>query len=1041
MALVVAESAGALVELDVGDSMQSLARLVDSQRELFHSQIDQLQQLVVAQCKLTGVNPLAQEMAAGALSIRIGKRPRDLLNPKAVKYLQSVFSIKDTIGKKETRELSALCGVTVSQVREFFAGQRSRVRKLVRLSREKATRLEASKISNEEHSSSSDQLKPISKEPSGNAADALVIREIKPFPDNTGTLGTVKIDQQDIPNSTGLVKVEEGCRSLSQEKTVPGVDSDDKEFLDNIFNLMRKEDTFSGQVKLLEWVLCIQNTAVLIWFSNNGGISILATWLSQAATEEQTTMLLVIFKVLYHLPLHKALPVHMSAIVPAVNRLRFYRTSDISNRARILLSRWSKVFKKSQALKRPLVSSSNTAEIEALHKKRMGDFLGDELCQSKVDIPEFILSLTGGTEITRTTEPKQTLKLLPASSDSSKKHDRSVSLTKFKERRKVLLVEQPDHKAGGRSAQVVRMVSSNHSRPMSADDIQKAKLRAMFMQHKYGKADPSSSGSKSQKNEDLKASSASQTNNIMSECKSPQDPPLIKEENSITVSTTDNLLNESETLINSNPDSTPKQVSSGMLNCKLIQWKIPPVMQMNVEWSVGAGENSKEVDAQTQRTRREKETLSSRLQDIPHDPKEPWDLEMDFDDSLTPEIPTEQPPDADVEEGPSSSPVKQVDEAPATVSAPVTTTASVPSTSDGAPEPDLELLAVLLKNPDLVFALTSNQGKNLSSEEMVALLDMLKRNGVALTGMLNEVAQPEGKSHPETTPQVQEPPASLPSPTPPSEAARGRWRSEFPVFSRTPVLQPHLPGNRPAAAPPVAAPGLAPSILSMPQVTAAIDSARQIFPSSSLLPPVSSSAPALPPQTPYAMYPMQQSTVPDFGLPNTAVISSMPRHGSFDHGPSSISGISSLPTLPHTLKASHPPPKFEASRAPAWPPAPGAAAAVVRRDTTPDRCFPIQNSYGSHPSGPAPSSHLLPGRRRGEDRNGIELEARSPTGGPATTFPELQGGWSYNDGSRRDSGWDKRPDWSRQQAPVSRDRHWSGGGDKRWRDHDHGRRR
>ncbi|CAL9071645.1 unnamed protein product [Musa textilis] len=1033
MALVVAESAGALVELDVGDSMQSLARLVDSQRELFHSQIDQLQQLVVAQCKLTGVNPLAQEMAAGALSIRIGKRPRDLLNPKAVKYLQSVFSIKDTIGKKETRELSALCGVTVSQVREFFAGQRSRVRKLVRLSREKATRLEASKTSNEEHSLSSDQLKPISKEPSGNAADALVIREIKLFPDNTGTLGTVKIDQQDMPNSTGLVKVEEGCQSLSLEKTVPGVDSDDKEFLDNILNLMRKEDTFSGQVKLLEWVLRIQNTAVLIWFSNNGGISILVTWLSQAAIEEQTTVLLVIFKVLYHLPLHKALPVHMSAIVPAVNRLRFYRTSDISNRARILLSRWSKVFKKSQALKRPIVSSSNTAEMEALHKKRMGGFLGDELCQSKVDIPEFILSLTGGTEITRTTEPKQTLKLLPASSDSSKKHDRSISLTKFKERRKILLVEQPDHKAGGRSAQVIRMVSSNHSRPISADDIQKAKLRAMFMQHKYGKAHPSSSGSKSQKNEDRKASSASQTNNIMSECKSPQDPQLIKEENSITtVSTTDNLLSESETLINSNPDSTPKQVSSGMLNCKLIQWKIPPELQINVEWSVGAGENSKEVDAQTQRTRREKETLYSRHQDIPPDPKEPWDLEMDFDDSLTPEIPTEQPPDADVEEGPSSSPVKQVDEAPATASAPVTTTASAPSTSDGAPEPDLELLAVLLKNPDLVFALTSNQGKSLSSEETVALLDMLKRNGVALTGMLNEVAQPEGKSHPETTPQVQEPPASLPSPTPPSEAARGSWRSEFPVFPRTPVLQPHLHGNRAAAAP-----GLAPSTtLSMPQVTAAIDSARQIFPSSSLLP-----APALPPQTPSAMYPMQQSTVPDFGLPNTAVVSSMPRRGSFDHGASAISGIPSLPTLPHTLQASHPQPKFEASRAPAWPPAPGAAAAAVRRDTTPDGCFPIQNSYGSQPSGPPPSSHLLPGRRRGEDRNGIELEARSPAGGPATTFPELQGGWSYNDGPRRDSGWDKRPEWSRQQAPGSRDRHWSGGGDKRWRDHDHGRRR
>lgn len=30
--------------------------------------------------------------------------------------MQSIFAIKDTIGKKETREISALCGVTVTQV-------------------------------------------------------------------------------------------------------------------------------------------------------------------------------------------------------------------------------------------------------------------------------------------------------------------------------------------------------------------------------------------------------------------------------------------------------------------------------------------------------------------------------------------------------------------------------------------------------------------------------------------------------------------------------------------------------------------------------------------------------------------------------------------------------------------------------------------------------------------------------------------------------------------------------------------------------------
>ena len=88
---------------------------------------------------------------------------------------------------------------------------------------------------------------------------------------------------------------------------------------------------------------------------------ILATWLSQAAVEEQTSVLLLILKVnldpavtiqclhsfnshitkyyqifwltglqvLCHLPLHKALPTHISAILQSVNKLRFYRTSGV----------------------------------------------------------------------------------------------------------------------------------------------------------------------------------------------------------------------------------------------------------------------------------------------------------------------------------------------------------------------------------------------------------------------------------------------------------------------------------------------------------------------------------------------------------------------------------------------------------------------------------------------------------------------------------------------------------------------------------------
>ncbi|KAM6584522.1 hypothetical protein CsatB_011524 [Cannabis sativa] len=59
------------LEIQIGTSADSLAKSLDSQRELFHSQVDQLQRIVVTQCKLTGANPLSQEMAAGALSIQI----------------------------------------------------------------------------------------------------------------------------------------------------------------------------------------------------------------------------------------------------------------------------------------------------------------------------------------------------------------------------------------------------------------------------------------------------------------------------------------------------------------------------------------------------------------------------------------------------------------------------------------------------------------------------------------------------------------------------------------------------------------------------------------------------------------------------------------------------------------------------------------------------------------------------------------------------------------------------------------------------------
>ncbi|KAI5565234.1 hypothetical protein BDE02_14G111400 [Populus trichocarpa] len=150
-----------LTETEIGSSVESFQKFLDSQREVFHNQIDHLRIIVVTQCKLTGVNPLSQEMAAGALSIKIGKRPRDLINPKAVKYMQEVFTIKDAFSKKESRDISVQFGATVTQVRDFFASQRTRVRKLIRLSMEKAIRVNAHKEPQNGVLTTSDALMPI----------------------------------------------------------------------------------------------------------------------------------------------------------------------------------------------------------------------------------------------------------------------------------------------------------------------------------------------------------------------------------------------------------------------------------------------------------------------------------------------------------------------------------------------------------------------------------------------------------------------------------------------------------------------------------------------------------------------------------------------------------------------------------------------------------------------------------------------------------------------------------------------------------------
>ncbi|KAJ8749570.1 hypothetical protein K2173_026219 [Erythroxylum novogranatense] len=731
-----------LEEIEIGTSASSFQRFLHQQRELFHSQIDQLQSVVVTQCQLTGVNPLSQEMAAGALSIKIGKRPRDLLNPKAVKYMQAVFSIKDAISKKESREISAQFGITVTQVRDFFASQRTRVRKIVRLSREKAIRASASKETQDGVPTSSDPTKPINPIPLNSiGADAFPLNSIIP-----STVPLNSIDPAPVPlNSVGPPSVE-GMPSCSlQDGALPDLDDLEKHFVDNIFNLLRKEETFSGQMKLMEWILRIQNPSVLDWFLSKGAVMILVTWLSQAAAEEQTSVVLVTLKALCHLPLHKTFPEHMSAILQTVNSLRFYRAPDISNRARVLLARWSKIFARSQATRKP----NGIRSQEMILKQSIDEIMGNEVWQpnsSPGNVPALSSEIL---ENVRKMDSSQEMKLLPATiDDPSRKHTLGM-LSHSRERRKVQLVEQPGQKAASRSSQASKAVPVSQSRPMSTDDIQKAKMRALFMQGKYGKTGSSSTGNNGIKTEGLSRYSNA-SSNILSVA-SKVSPQPKKDENKKSMALLPKVSDKSE-------DSKDKMATKDPtvdLYSSLIPWRVPAEIKLINTWRVGNGENSKEVDFQRNRNRREMETKYRAVSEIPSNPKEPWDLEMDHDDSLTPEIPIEQPPDADSADVQIS---HNQTENKVVASEPV-----LPQMGSGT-EPDLELLAVLLKNPELVFALTSGQSGNLSNEDTIKLLDMIKKGGAGLNGVGGNVEE-----------KVE---VSLPSPTPPSKPGTSGWAPE-----------------------------------------------------------------------------------------------------------------------------------------------------------------------------------------------------------------------------------------------------------------------
>lgn len=454
------------------------------------------------------------------------------------------------------------------------------------------------------------------------------------------------------------------------------------------------------------------------------------------------------------------------------------------------------MFSRSQALKKYGTKYSSDSQNELILKQSIGEIMADESWHSSSNASETSLApLYESSENFRKSESPQAVKLLTASSDdSARKNILGVSSSYNRERRKTQFVEQPGQKSAGRSPQASRLAPVGQARPMSADDIQKAKLKAMYkQQNKYGKTGFLYNGINEVKAEGLEKSTTQASifppiskvlvrphieefkKSVIPEPKisSRQEAPLDPEQKKYVKMPPEE---KQKIGVKESPQEKQKMEVKESPQEKLLRvqipWQTPPEVKFNTHWRVGTGENSKEVEVQKNRTHREKETICHTIQEIPCNPKEPWDLEMDYDDTLTPEIPIEQPPDADsVEE--TQVPTDNVTLNNAAAPLPIPSQMTPPqiaNTSASATEPDLELLAVLLKNPELVFALTSGQAGNLSSEDTVKLLDMIKSGGAvaALAGNVNGMRE-------KVEEKVE---VSLPSPTPSSNPGTSGWRQD-----------------------------------------------------------------------------------------------------------------------------------------------------------------------------------------------------------------------------------------------------------------------
>lgn len=151
------------------------------------------------------------------------------------------------------------------------------------MSREKALKLEASKMATNVCSLNTEQT-PLDIETHAQVVEPLSTLEPLEMFQSSSQLAEVpqsSLQQPEVQQCTATpipitptgtiqptdakINPDSVQKETKQEEVAPGVESEDKKFLDSIFALMRKEETFSGQVKLMEWILQINNATILSW--------------------------------------------------------------------------------------------------------------------------------------------------------------------------------------------------------------------------------------------------------------------------------------------------------------------------------------------------------------------------------------------------------------------------------------------------------------------------------------------------------------------------------------------------------------------------------------------------------------------------------------------------------------------------------------------------------------------------------------------------------------------------------------------------------